>query len=102
MSAGRKYEYLWKDGKSYKTPVKKCAPEYVHLLMHWVAFQFEEVFPPEGGRQTSANLPFFVVIFWGFEKQYIIRTLSKRIYKSGKEYLSTSFPRLCTPVSFSF
>ena len=51
MSAGPKFEYLWKDGKDYKTPAKKAAPEYIELLMRWVEEQLnnEEVFPPEGG-----------------------------------------------------
>ena len=51
MSAGTKYEYLWKDGKTYKKPVKKAAPEYIDLLMRWVESQInnENVFPMEGG-----------------------------------------------------
>lgn len=50
MSAGSKFEYLWKDGKEYKTPVKKAAPEYIDLLMRWVDDQLSnvQVFPVEG------------------------------------------------------
>jgi MOB kinase activator 1 len=43
----RRFEYLWKDNKDYKTPVKKPAPEYIDLLMRWVEEQLnkEELFP---------------------------------------------------------
>ena len=57
MSAGPKFEYLWKDGKDYKTPVKKPAPEYIDLLMRWIESQLsnEEVFPLEGGTYSNPH-----------------------------------------------
>ena len=36
MSAGPKYEYLWADGSSVKTPLKVSASEYIDYLMTWV------------------------------------------------------------------
>ena len=36
MSAGPKYEYLWADGHSVKTPLKVSASEYIDFLMAWV------------------------------------------------------------------
>lgn len=53
-----RFEYLWKDGKEYKSPVKKPAPEYIDLLMQWVEEQLndEELFPIEkSGRHFPRN-----------------------------------------------
>jgi len=36
MSAGPKYEYLWADGASVRTPLKVSASEYIDYLMTWV------------------------------------------------------------------
>ncbi|DAZ99882.1 TPA: hypothetical protein N0F65_008625 [Lagenidium giganteum] len=51
MSAGPKFEYLWKDGKEYKTPVKLSAPEYIDMLMSWVEDMVndESLFPTRDG-----------------------------------------------------
>jgi len=47
MSAGPKYEYLWADGHSVKTPLKVSASEYIDFLMAWVENQLnnENLFP---------------------------------------------------------
>ena len=49
MSAGPKYEYLWADGTTIKTPIKVPAPEYIDYLMTWVEgiVNNESVFPTE-------------------------------------------------------
>eukprot|EP00742_Colponemidia_sp_Colp-10_P002196 GILJ01002346.1.p1 GENE.GILJ01002346.1~~GILJ01002346.1.p1 ORF type:complete len:244 (+),score=35.04 GILJ01002346.1:77-733(+) len=51
MSAGPKYEYLWADGTTIKTPIKVSAPEYIEFLMSWVESQLnnEMIFPCEIG-----------------------------------------------------
>ena len=35
MSAGPKYEYLWKDGIKYKRPTRVSAPVYIDHLLNW-------------------------------------------------------------------
>ncbi|GLE01140.1 hypothetical protein PINS_up009970 [Pythium insidiosum] len=51
MSAGAKFEYLWKDDKQYKTPSKLSAPEYIDMLMIWIEELVgdEAVFPTRDG-----------------------------------------------------
>lgn len=51
MSAGVKFEYLWKDSKQYKTPAKLPAPDYIDMLMTWVEDQLndEAIFPTREG-----------------------------------------------------
>jgi MOB kinase activator 1 len=51
MSAGAKFEYLWKDNKAYKTPAKLSAPGYIDMLMTWVEelLNDEAVFPTRDG-----------------------------------------------------
>ena len=50
MSAGPKYEYLWKD-ETMKKPERKSAPVYIDLLMTWVQhiIDDERVFPQKAG-----------------------------------------------------
>ena len=50
MSAGPKYEYLWKD-ETMKKPERKSAPVYIDLLMTWVQhiIDDERVFPQKVG-----------------------------------------------------
>jgi len=50
MSAGAKYEYLWKD-ETMKKPEPKSAPVYIDLLMTWVQrlIDDETVFPQKVG-----------------------------------------------------
>ena len=49
MSASEKYQYLWADGKNYKTPTKLPARQYIELLYEWVLNLFDDqnVFPPD-------------------------------------------------------
>ncbi|TMW66774.1 hypothetical protein Poli38472_014086 [Pythium oligandrum] len=51
MSAGPKFEYLWKDDKQYKSPAKLSAPEYIDMLMTWVEdlLNDEQLFPTRDG-----------------------------------------------------
>lgn len=50
MSAGKKYEFLWADGKTIKTPIKCSAPEYINYLMNWIkSFFDDESFVPSQG-----------------------------------------------------
>ena len=46
-----RYEYLWADGHSVKTPLKVCASEYIDYLMTWVENQLnnEHIFPYQQG-----------------------------------------------------
>ena len=50
MTAGPKYEYLWKD-ESMKKPVRHSAPDYIDLLMTWVQHKIndESIFPQKAG-----------------------------------------------------
>ncbi|TYZ63587.1 hypothetical protein PybrP1_010881 [[Pythium] brassicae (nom. inval.)] len=51
MSAGPKFEYLWKDNAKHKTPAKLPAPEYIDMLMAWVEdlLNDDTLFPTRGG-----------------------------------------------------
>jgi MOB kinase activator 1 len=55
MSAGPKYEYLWKDGVKYKKPTKVSAPIYIDNLLNWVNEQISDpnLFPVD----ESAKFP---------------------------------------------
>jgi MOB kinase activator 1 len=57
MSAGPKYEYLWADGQSVKTPLKVSASEYIDYLMTWVENQLnnEHLFPTQIGVMFPKN-----------------------------------------------
>ncbi|OQR85199.1 maintenance of ploidy protein mob1 [Thraustotheca clavata] len=57
MSAGPKFEYLWKDTKDYKTPAKLPAPEYIDMLMSWVEEQLGDssIFPASEGAPYPRN-----------------------------------------------
>ena len=50
MTAGPKYEYLWKD-ETMKKPERKSAPVYIDLLMTWVQRKIDDetVFPQKAG-----------------------------------------------------
>ncbi len=58
MSAGPKYEYLWADGTTIKTPIKVPACEYIDYLMTWVEgiVNNEAVFPTEMGKILSCHI----------------------------------------------
>lgn len=51
---GLRFEYLWADGETIKTPIKVPAREYVDLLMTWVEGQInnESVFPTSVGKSS--------------------------------------------------
>ncbi|KAF1318265.1 Maintenance of ploidy protein mob1, partial [Globisporangium splendens] len=51
MSAGPKFEHLWKDDHKYKSPVKLPAPEYIDMLMAWVEdlLNDDTIFPMREG-----------------------------------------------------
>eukprot|EP00298_Acanthocystis_sp_HF-20_P029007 c7872_g1_i1.p1 GENE.c7872_g1_i1~~c7872_g1_i1.p1 ORF type:complete len:219 (-),score=96.87 c7872_g1_i1:53-709(-) len=71
MCAGAKYEYLWADGKDYKTPVKVSAPKYVDLLMSWVQTQLDDeaIFPSKVGVPFPKN----------FDK--VVKNIFKRLFR---------------------
>ena len=56
MTAGRA-EYLWKDDGDYKKPTRLSAPEYIELLLNWVAEAINDpaVFPVEEGAKFPRN-----------------------------------------------
>lgn len=51
MSAGPKYEYLWKDGVTIRKPKKCSAPEYIDYMLSWVQNQLDDqnIFPSKIG-----------------------------------------------------
>jgi MOB kinase activator 1 len=57
MSAGPKYEYLWKDGVKYKKPTKVSAPVYIDNLLNWVNEQISDpkLFPVDERAQFPKN-----------------------------------------------
>ena len=42
MSAGPKFEYLWKDDKKHKKGSKLPAPEYIELALNWMNEQIQD------------------------------------------------------------
>ncbi|OWZ04654.1 Maintenance of ploidy protein mob1 [Phytophthora megakarya] len=71
MRAGPKFEYLWKDGKGYKTPAKLAAPEYIDMLMTWVEelLSDETLFPTREGAPYSR----------GF--QSVVKNIFRRLFR---------------------
>lgn len=57
MSAGPKYEYLWKDGVQYKKPTKVSAPVYIDNLLNWVNEKISDpkLFPVDERAQFPKN-----------------------------------------------
>jgi len=57
MSAGPKYEYLWKDGDKYKKPTRVPAPVYIDNLLNWVNAKLSDpvLFPVEEGAKFPKN-----------------------------------------------
>jgi len=57
MSAGPKYEYLWKDGDKYKKPTRVSAPVYIDNLLNWVNAKLSDpqLFPVEEGAKFPRN-----------------------------------------------
>ncbi|KAE8883648.1 hypothetical protein PF005_g21264 [Phytophthora fragariae] len=71
MRAGPKFEYLWKDGKEYKTPAKLAAPEYIDMLMTWV----EELLSDEALFPTREGAPYCR----GF--QSVVKNIFRRLFR---------------------
>lgn len=42
MSIGRKYEYMWADGKTIRKPINIPAVDYVEYVMEWVEANFDD------------------------------------------------------------
>jgi len=57
MSAGPKYEYLWKDGDKYKKPTRVSANVYIDNLLNWVNAKLSDptLFPVEEGAKFPRN-----------------------------------------------
>eukprot|EP00823_Brevimastigomonas_motovehiculus_P004766 TRINITY_DN3262_c0_g1_i2.p1 TRINITY_DN3262_c0_g1~~TRINITY_DN3262_c0_g1_i2.p1 ORF type:complete len:281 (+),score=82.25 TRINITY_DN3262_c0_g1_i2:99-941(+) len=57
MSAGKQYEYFWKDDEKYKKPTSVSAPEYIELLLNWVSEQIGDatLFPVEEGAKFPSK-----------------------------------------------
>jgi MOB kinase activator 1 len=57
MTAGAKYEYLWKDNVKYKKPTRVPAPVYIDNLLNWVNEQISnpQLFPVDEGAKFPAN-----------------------------------------------
>ncbi len=97
MSAGPKYEYLWADGHSVKTPLKVSASEYIDFLMAWVENQLnnENLFPCQIGVPFPKNfLNVVKVIFKRLFRVYahIYHTHFQHIMNLRAEYhLNTCF-----------
>ncbi|KAL4147479.1 hypothetical protein PRNP1_011235 [Phytophthora ramorum] len=71
MRAGPKFEYLWKDGKEFKTPAKLAAPEYIDMLMTWV----EELLSDETLFPTREGAPYCR----GF--QSVVKNIFRRLFR---------------------
>mmetsp|Transcript_8054 Transcript_8054/g.19700 ORF Transcript_8054/g.19700 Transcript_8054/m.19700 type:complete len:264 (+) Transcript_8054:60-851(+) len=71
MSAGKRYEYLWQDGKQYKKPCKMSAPEYIDTLLTWAGEQIADpnLFPVDPGAKFPS----------GFMKQ--VKVIYKRLFR---------------------
>ena len=56
MTAGRA-EYLWRDDGLYKNPTRLSAPEYIELLLNWVAEVINDtsIFPVDEGAKFPRN-----------------------------------------------
>eukprot|EP00357_Protocruzia_adherens_P037252 CAMPEP_0115008118 /NCGR_PEP_ID=MMETSP0216-20121206/21687_1 /TAXON_ID=223996 /ORGANISM="Protocruzia adherens, Strain Boccale" /LENGTH=162 /DNA_ID=CAMNT_0002375395 /DNA_START=59 /DNA_END=547 /DNA_ORIENTATION=- len=81
MSAGPKYEYLWADGQSVKTPLKVSASEYIDFLMTWVENQInnENLFPSEMGVPFPKNF------------QSTVKVIFKRLFRVYAHIYHTHF-----------
>jgi len=57
MSAGPKYEYLWKDNDKYQKPTRVPAPVYIDNLLNWVNAKLSDpvLFPVEEGAKFPKN-----------------------------------------------
>lgn len=71
MTAGSRYEYLWKDGAQYKKPTRVPAPVYIDNLLSWANDQISDptLFPINDDAKFPRD----------FKKQ--IRTIFKRLFR---------------------
>jgi len=71
MSAGAKYEYLWKDDGAYKKPTRVSAPVYIDNLLNWVNERISDpaLFPVDQDAKFPRN----------FESQ--VKTVYKRLFR---------------------
>ena len=71
MSAGPKYQYLWQDNDSYKSPTAMPAHNYINLLFQWVdkLLDDQNIFP------ADPSIP--------FPKNFkdIIKNICKRLFR---------------------
>lgn len=89
MSAGPKFEYLWADGEKYPKPVQVSAPEYMNLLMDWVAFQVddESLFPQDYEDPDAAYPKDFVAV---------VQRILKRLFRVYGHMYYTHFNNIQT------
>ncbi|OHT09879.1 mps one binder kinase activator-like 1 [Tritrichomonas foetus] len=71
MSAGPKYQYLWKDNERYKTPTLVPAHLYIELLFNWI----DELLDDQSVFPSDSLVP--------FPKNFkdIIKQISKRLFR---------------------
>lgn len=71
MTAGHKYEYLWKDGVRYKKATRVAAPVYIDNLLNWANDQISDpsLFPVD----DTAKFP------RDFKKQ--VKVIYKRLFR---------------------
>ena len=86
MSAGPRYEYLWKDPKTKKN-LRVSAPEHIELTLHWIHSQLqdESIFP-KAGDQTAVEYP--------AEFRQRVREIFKRIFRIYAHLYRTHFTRI--------
>lgn len=58
MTAGKRYEFKWADGKEIKRPISIPASDYITNLMIWIEYQFDDptIFPNYDGAHYSSAL----------------------------------------------
>ncbi len=84
MSAGPKYEYLWRDGINVKTPLKLTASEYIDYFMTWVEKQVnnENIFPSKIGVPFPKN---FLLV---------VKTIFKCLFRVYAHIYYSHFPQI--------
>lgn len=86
MSAGPKYEYLWKDGIKYKRPTRVSAPVYIDLLLNWVSEQISDpsLFPVDETTKFPKN----------FKTQ--VKQIYKRLFRLYAHIYYSHFEQICS------
>jgi len=84
MSAGRRFEYLWADGKRVRQPTAVSAPEYVECLMTWIHEQLDDpaIFPVDPGAPFPNN---FVSV---------VKQIFKRLFRVYAHIYHCHFPEV--------